>query len=66
MEIASGWHKPQQHLSPVDLHISQAIGDAFQHLNFGITPFSKAIGGVVIKVIQNRFPPTLQAVAPPD
>ncbi len=26
VEIASRWHKPQKHFSPVDFYVSQAIG----------------------------------------
>ena len=59
-----GWHEPQEHLSPVDLHTSQAVGDALQHLNLGVTPFGKAIGGVIVKVIQDGLPLSLQGVAP--
>lgn len=59
MENASVWHKPQQHLSPVDLRVSQAIGDAFQHPNLGVTALCIAIGGVIIKVIENGLTPML-------
>ena len=55
VEIVTAWYKPQEHLLPVDLHISQTIRDALRHVDLGITPFGKAIGGVVIKVIQFRI-----------
>ena len=51
VEIATGWHKPQERLSPVDLYTSQTVGDTLQHLELGVTPFDKAIGGVIIKVM---------------
>jgi len=31
---------------------------ALQHLNLGITSFDKAIGGVIIKAIDDGLPPT--------
>ncbi len=46
------WGKPQGHLSPTDLHVSQAIRDAFQHLNFGIIPFGKAIDPLSLTAAQ--------------
>ena len=33
VEIGSRRYEPQQHLPPVDLHVFQTIGDAFQHLS---------------------------------
>ena len=45
VEIATGWYKPQKYLSPVYFHISDAIGYALQHFDFGVTSFGKAIGG---------------------
>ena len=51
VEIATRWHKPQKHLSPVNLHISQTVGDTLQHLNLGITPLGKAISSPVVKVV---------------
>jgi hypothetical protein len=35
------------------------MGDAFQRFDLGITAFGKAIGSVVIKVIQNGLAPML-------
>ena len=65
VEIATGWYKPQKHLSPVYFHISDAIGYALQHFDFGVTSFGKGIGGMIIKVIQDRLPPPFQSIAPP-
>ena len=59
VEIATRWYKPQEHLSPVDLDVSQTIRDALEHLDFGIAPFCKAVGGVIVKVIQYRLTPAL-------
>ena len=43
VEMASGWYKSQEHLSPIDLHVFQAVGNSFQHLDLGVTAFSDAI-----------------------
>ena len=43
----------------IDFYVSQAIRDAFQHLNLGVTPFSKAVGGPFVKVVENRLAPML-------
>jgi len=51
VEIATRWYKPQEHLSQVDLDISQTIGDALEHLDLGVTPFGEAVRGAIIKVI---------------
>jgi len=51
VETATRWHKSQEHLSPVNLHISQTIGDALEHLDLGVTPFGEAVRGAIIKVI---------------
>ena len=56
-KIASGWYEPKQHLSPVDLHVPEPIGDAFQHLNLGVTTFRIAMGSMIVKVIQDGLPP---------
>ena len=37
----------QEHLSPVNPHISQTVEDALQHLDPGITTFGKASGGKI-------------------
>ncbi len=57
VEIASARYKPQEHLSPVDLYISQTIREPFQHLDLGVATFSKAVSRPVVKVVQYRIPP---------
>jgi len=59
VEIASRWYESQEHFSPIDLHISQAIGDAFQHLNLSVTALCIAISGVIVKVIEDGLSPML-------
>jgi len=39
VEIASRWYKPQWHLSPVNVHIFQTIGNQFQHFYLGVITF---------------------------
>lgn len=50
---------PQEHLSPLDLHSSQAVRDALQRLDLGIIAFGEAISRPVIEVVQYRPPPVL-------
>jgi hypothetical protein len=64
VEIASRWHKPQKHFSPVHVGISQAMGNAFQHFYLGITTFGKAAGCPVFKIIQYLVSPAFQGIAP--
>ena len=54
VETASAWYKPQEHFSPVDLGVSQTIGNAFQRFDLGITALGIAVTRPVFKVIQYR------------
>jgi len=51
VETASAWYKPQKHFLPVNLGIPETVGNAFQHLDLGITALGKTIICPVLKVI---------------
>ena len=51
--------------SPVDLGVSQAIGNAFQCFDLSITAFGIAVTRPVFKVIQYRISPVLEDIIPP-
>ena len=55
--------KAKQHLRLVAFPVAEPVAQALEHFNLGVTALGEAIGGAMVKVIEDLFLPPNECAA---